>query len=242
MNRIDQVRCESRWLDYAWKVLIEQGGLMTCCITGASNEVQRWTGCLGANYGLGRVLMVGAVHNKPVLEQDKAPLALAAKTWVDSGRSGANDGAYLAAVRDFYRRVAPTWEYGGTVWRTFAKIRERLNLRSEEVAYTNVAKCEMRTGFGYGQLIRECLHRFPLNNLVEAVNPAIVLVALSNQTYTKAAGSSGIVHDGKRVFQYDNMHLTDPAGRLFEVWIQDAKAAYVCAMGKSAHQSAHVRC
>ena len=116
---------------------------MTCCVTGPSNEVQRWTGCLGAEYASGRVLMVGAVHNKPVLSQDRAPLALAAKVWVDAGRSGGTDAAYLAEVRDFYRQVTPTWENGGTVWRTFAKLRAQLGVRSEEVAFSNIAKCEM---------------------------------------------------------------------------------------------------
>jgi hypothetical protein len=222
---IDQTRCDVRWLGYAWQVLNEAGGLMTCCIGGASCEVQRWTGCLGAEYGSGRVLMVGAVHNKPVLEQDKAPLARAAKAWVESGRSSSADAAYLAAVRDFYRRVTPTWELG-TVWRTFAKLRDRLGVGSEQVAYANVAKCERRSGAGYDRQIRQCFERFPLNRLVDALDPAIILIALNNQTYAKVAAGSGTVHDGKRIFQYDNMHLTDPAGRRFEIWVRDAKTAY----------------
>ena len=226
MDLINQASCDGRWLNYAWKVLTEDGGLTTCCVTGTSNEVQRWTGCLGGDYSSGRVLMVGAVHNKPVLEQDKAPLALAARAWVDSGRSSTADSRYIAAVRDFYRRVTPTWEYGGTVWRTFAKLRDRLSVDVEQVAYANVAKCEMRTGLGYGQLIQQCLRRFPLNDLVDAVNPAIVLIALDNQSFTKAIGVGGIVHDGRRIFQYNNRNLTDPAGRRFETWVQDAKAAY----------------
>jgi len=185
---------EIAWLRYARRVLFEhgQGGLRTCCL-GAGTELPPhervlWPGYLGARYGEGRVLLVGAVHNASELNTEPIrALAEKAVEWQSDPLSDDLSREYLEAARSGYIKSATqklsvtgkSWADGG-VWGAFATLLETLKLAKggklktypapwELVAFTNLAKCATPSGVGYTARVNHCngslLDRLPIREL-----------------------------------------------------------------------------
>ena len=225
-----QIETDRRWLEYARDVLTRDGGPMNCCVSGTTDRISRWPGYLGPNYASGRVLFVGAVHNEEFLFKARTiqSLGAAGATWIREGRVG--DAAYLAAMRLYYPEAARFWQNSRGVFWNFCALRAELKVDLEQVAIANLAKCyaspeKKDPKKKYSQVIAECPNpnRFPLRDLVERLNPAIIFIA----TTSDCARLDGVKHDGRRVFQFENwFHGRDAKMRPLKVWAQEATTAY----------------
>lgn len=160
---------EDSWLEWAKPILGR-----TCCVsTPASNaplhERILWPGYVGSTYERGRVLFVGAVHNAGQLYTEPIiDLARAANDWITSDRKE-NGRNYAREARSAYIKSAQTWARRGMVWRSFKTILSDLELRWQDVAFCNAAKCCTPVGQGYKERVDGChgssLERLPIKEL-----------------------------------------------------------------------------
>lgn len=238
---------ERAWLEYAWRVVAcPDDHLARCIANGAAvpgegrvdgNDL-RWPGYLGREYRSGRsVLCVGAVHRESSVKNEDASEIIAninrrlissARTWLAYGRSKNSDAAYLEEVRDAYEKGLPAWPRYQRHFRRL--VQDHLGLSVPEIAWTNLAKCRVPIDRGAAQrqaeqrLTRLCQAEFaPLRNLVDAIRPTAVLVAVLH------AGRNGDIVDwgaiGWKPLVYSwqgqsghDRHNTDPSARRLEEW------------------------
>ena len=174
-------RVRSRWLRYAAEVVSDADHMSTCRVRGGSPPEAgyftdvRWPGYLGPLYGPGGVLWIANIHrnfDSAGLSSEFASSAAAAiRGWRD-GKS--DDETLLREVRVVYELGLRTWTVGYWGRRTLTA----LGVPIEAVAYANVAKCQaVDTGV---TLQRWCLRRWPLQRLIDDLEPGIVL--LTSQT------------------------------------------------------------
>jgi len=135
----------------------------------------RWPGYLGRNYQRGGVLSVGIIHTGFASAGLKtAPEVSAAvgahQRWV---HGDLNDDEWLAATRSMYRRGL---RKGG--WDVASNHRfywEQLGETVDSVAYTNAARCQWPGKRPTDRVINECLRALPLTDLLDVLQPRLVL-------------------------------------------------------------------
>ncbi len=251
---------ERRWLDYAWSVIDTPAEHLRRCIgrggaTPGEGRVEgnelRWPGYLGRNYGAEpRVLCVGAVHregtpalqagNQTIAETDRQ-LVSAARLWRESGRSDVVDARYLANTRDAYERALPAWSRWNRHFRTL--VEDHLRLDRTRIAYTNLAKCRVSIDRGAKQraaeqaLTRLCQQQHPISDVLEAIQPTVVLVAVLGArpggdvvTSWSSASCSPLVFAWQGQSGHDR-HNTAPGARPLREWAPEMAAAVAAACG-----------
>lgn len=192
---------ERRWLDYAWTVVAAPEEHRAACVANGGavpgpgrvdgNEV-RWPGYLGKNYEPGRsVLCVGAVHREataelvagdPVIADTNRELVDVSRRWLGRGRSAENDHQYLDGLRSAYVRALPSWSRWKRHFRPL--VEDYLEMDRTQIAYANLAKCRVSIDRGARQraaeavLTRLCQRAYPMADLLDAIRPVAVLVAV----------------------------------------------------------------
>ena len=186
-----------------------------------------WPGYLGPQYGIGRVLLVGMIHSSVGLDRTAGPMAkLTAEQhrWAHALRWPSSDQRYVETMREVYPMAAPSWA-DGPVWRNFYKILAALNLRLEQVAFTNLAKCSWKSGDReLNRVVRRCRARFPLQQLVEAIEPLAVFIA--TRTPETHALAEKLQTSQRRVWVYGNRDGRDLENRLLREWLPEAVEDY----------------
>jgi hypothetical protein len=97
-----QAQFESRWLAYARKVMTVPCGC-------ECDRDTSWPGYIGKDYELGRVLLVGAIHNAPVLRNSGIFEILPDIDAFKRSPPGEQDHTYLRIVRNAYLAAIPKW-------------------------------------------------------------------------------------------------------------------------------------
>jgi hypothetical protein len=187
-----QATYEKRWLSYARDVLKQESG----CPCDA-DEIA-WPGFIGANYAAGRVLIVGSIHNAPVLRSSGIyDIVPEVKTFLKNMPNVLADKQYLDAVRNAYMGAIPRWQryvnengltVSGTVWTNIAKIVKALELAFADVAFTNLAKCGLPTKTSWPRersRIEAHERATPLNRLIRDIEPHYVLLAKEQRDLEK---------------------------------------------------------
>jgi hypothetical protein len=238
---------DKRWLDYASGVLNAPAGHRKACIANGGaipgpgcvdgNEL-RWPGYLGRNYHEGTgVLCVGAVDREATLRTPRADdvqqrtdrqLVASAREWRDAGRSPATDAKYLEDLRRAHEDALPMWSRWKRHFRPL--IEDCLGMDRTQIAWTNLAKCRVSLDRGpkqraaEGKLTRLCQRAFPMNELVEAIRPVAVLVAVLRAgpdgdivTRWSSPSCSPLVFSWQGQSGHDR-HNTDPEARPLREW------------------------
>ncbi len=242
---------EARWLDYAWDVVDCPDSHRRACeaagggIPGPGrvdgNDL-RWPGYLGRDYCEGSgVLCVGAVHREaplameatdPIIARTNRELVAGARTWLRAGRSPQSDAAYLERLRSAYEEALPRWPRWRRHFRTL--VEDYLSMSSTQIAWTNLAKCRVSIDRGAAErasqatLTRLCQRQFPARELVEAIRPAAVLVAVLGarpggdlvETW-HSPRAAPLVFAWQGQSGHDRMN-TDPAARRLSEWGPEA--------------------
>jgi hypothetical protein len=223
LTGLDQREIERRWCVYARRVLEQRAGCP--CDT----DDAAWPGFIGENYSVGRVLIVGSIHNAPVLRASGIYNVLPyAKRWVaaDAG----DDSRYLRVVRAAYADAIPHWiryvndngrYVAGAVWTNIAKVVGSLGLTLSDIAFTNLAKCGLptKTSWRLERLRIEAHEQHtPLSRLIRDIEPQYVLIA------KEVSGITEIVRLEPReltlVRWCHNLNFTS-AGRKRDVWLAE---------------------
>lgn len=257
---------ERRWLDYAWEVVnCPTGHRRACERAGGARPGQgrvdgnelRWPGYLGRRYGEERgVLCVGAVHREATPELERrdrtigrtnAELATSAREWLAGGRSEPGDSRYLGRVRSAYEEALPQWARWQRHYRTL--VEDYLGMSSTQIAWSNLAKCRVSIDRGPKQrsaeaaLTRLCQSAFPIDRLIEAIRPVVVLVAVLNAkagggivSSWESASCSPIVYTWQGQSGHDR-HNTAPGARPLREWAPEmarrVKASFGSAIPRS---------
>jgi hypothetical protein len=210
---------ERSWLAYARRVLVER----TEC--DCDDDIQ-WPGYLGAKYAEGRLLLVGAIHNAPVLEASGlSSIATFARTWAFTEPNDEGDETYLKTVRGAYLAAIPQWKQWhndnghlvtGTVWTNFKKIVDRLELSFEHVAFTNLAKCALPAGTKPSvefQRIRRHESVTSISSLIAMLKPRLVIIAKDSRTVNRlvnvSSSLSRIRRCNNRTFVCDGLPISE---------------------------------
>ncbi len=179
---------ETAWLAYARDVLGDEQHRQRCAALGGSpphpgvdDPDLRWPGYLGDAAASGPCLMaVGNVHRNFASGRITAGLRdqlLVATSGWSTGEI--DDADYLAATRTVYRAGLAGWTVGKHI--RFAVT--AFGLGTESLVYLNAARCQYpeippklaRASSTKVALQRLCLARFPLSDLVTALQPQAVL-------------------------------------------------------------------
>jgi len=193
--------CDSAWLVYARGVLGD-GVLRSCCQfpVAADRPLRKrvlWPGYIGVNYAKGRVLFVGAMHNAGELfTSEIGALAEVAAQWIRSAATSTTNAHHLEEVRRAYLASIPRWTKGA-VWGRFDRIRRRLNLTWEDIAFTNIAKCaeisdanDRDSKKRYNKRITKCTGSFFDRVPLAELQPLAIFVACDNATVRGALEAS----------------------------------------------------
>lgn len=223
---LGQRELERRWCEYARRVHQRSAGC-PCDVDDAA-----WPGFMGENYAVGRVLIVGSIHNAPVLRAsgiyDVVPHV---ERWFHS--EAPDDRGYLRTLRAAYLAAIPNWkryvnadgrQVTGAVWTNISKVVSKLGLTFADVAFTNLAKCGLptKTSWPKERLRIEAHERCtPLSGLIRDIEPHYVLIA------KEVDGIREIVRIEPReqtlVRWCHNLNFTS-ASRKRDVWLaEDAK-------------------
>ena len=207
------------------------------------NEL-RWPGYLGRNYIEGRgILCVGAAYREstleverrnPVIARTNADLIACAREWISAGRSEESDERYLDRLRNAHEDALPEWDRWRRHFRTL--VEDYLGMSRSEIAWANLAKCLVSIDRGSkqraaeGVLTRLCQREFPMSELVQAIRPAVVLVAVLHarpggdivRTWD-APGWSPLVFTWQGQSGHDR-HNTKPGARRLSEWAPEMAA------------------
>jgi|GEM_PF-2810297 len=194
------MHADEKWLKYAREVLQAPPDLLSCCDGGVPSNssdpayaarIRRWPGYIGKRYAIGRVLLVGAIHNPAKLFQAIGnDLEQEVRNWLVEEPSARSNGRYLDAVRRSYTAAYRKWAKF-TVWRNFERLLGYCKLRFDEVAFTNLAKCYLEPQrpqgkrVGYTEFVCRCNSHYPINALCGAIKPALVLIASEAKKITE---------------------------------------------------------
>lgn len=206
-------RIESDWLDYSWSVLNDADHRAECVRAGGrgiDDDELRWPGYLGENYSRGRLMLVANIHRN--FDSGGAKVSGLARRLVENanqwkgGRSEKSDARYLAELRECYVQGLQLWDVG----RRFRKfVENHVGMDLTHVAYLNVAKCQSTKGTCH-RLQHLCLERFRLLDLVENLQPRLVLTC------------STVVRDGPDLGVpqkwFHQLYGTDEPRNKFDEW------------------------
>ncbi len=159
----------------------------------------RWPGYLGRSYKEGAgILCVGhylreptpeLYRDKPVLEVADRRLVELTRRWKDDRRTPESDETYLRGVQNASKDAIQWWHS----WRQQQfklVVQDTLELRIEDVAWANFAKCRVPIENPDSQkykILRLCRTRFPIHELVDAIRPVAVLVDKSRAVKLRSA-------------------------------------------------------
>lgn len=244
---------EERWLDYAWSVVncpaehrahCEALGAAVPGVGRVDGNELRWPGYLGREYQEGAgVLCVAAVHREARPEEEagtpvgatNAQLIAAHRRWLSEGRSAEEDALFLESIRQTYVDALPHWRRWTRHFRTL--VEHHLGLKRTEIAWTNLAKCRLAVHRGNRsaetELTRLCQMEFaPMAELIEAIRPELVLVAVLNATSGggivstwNSPSTSPLVYSWHGQSGHDR-HNRDPRRRKLSEWAPGMVAAY----------------
>ena len=244
---------EERWLDYAWSVVncpaehrahCEALGAAVPGVGRVDGNELRWPGYLGREYQEGAgVLCVAAVHREARPEEEagtpvgatNAQLIAAHRRWLSEGRSAEEDALFLESIRQTYVDALPHWRRWTRHFRTL--VEHHLGLKRTEIAWTNLAKCRLAVHRGNRsaetELTRLCQMEFaPMAELIEAIRPELVLVAVLNGTSGggivstwNSPSTSPLVYSWHGQSGHDR-HNRDPRRRKLSEWAPGMVAAY----------------
>jgi hypothetical protein len=215
------IEVEKRWLDYARRIVnVDVAHLARCAAAGGlsdpvdPSQALRWPGYLGYSYETARVLLVGQVHRDINAASGVDPAVndrYVAQTY-DWSLGRISDETFLEETR----RAYPYWmkDWPGA-WRHFRALLNTLELGFEQIAYANLAKCQLPTTRKPDVLLQVCQRDFPMRELVEAIHPTMVLVAAKN-----AHEGGGTVTDWgtPNVFTFDFRRGTNRNDEKRDVW------------------------
>jgi hypothetical protein len=182
-------RLETAWLEYAREVVEDGEHHSTCASRGGSDASLgfapdvRWPGYLGRDYRRGGVLWLANVHTSFATAGLGPRFAQTADESVRRWRGRFDsDETFLDGLRNTYEIGLATWTVGGWPRRAL----ERLGVPIAAVAYSNAARCQATdTGI---ELQRHCLKRWPVQRLLDLLEPDLVL--LTSKTTLDATASS----------------------------------------------------
>ena len=168
-------------MEYATDVVLADDHTSVCvaagggCLDETGTPDLRWPGYLGKSYEAGGVLFVGNVHRNfdsngvtVSLSRDLVAATLALRTDPTAQQ------AYLTATRASYLSGLagnPRWKVSST----FDRTRTALGLDWKQLAYTNAGKTQMVNGSKHTKVIKGCLERFPLPDLVKRLDASLVV-------------------------------------------------------------------
>lgn len=193
-----------RWLVYARAVFRCANSGHACdapSIADIDNAL-RWPGFVGANYERARtrLLLVGRIHNPSGWRAwpGLGTLEPLVRDWV-SGRS--SDAEFYRQYSERYAQLLVTW---GPWRKVYAFLAEAAGVDADGVAYTNVAKCWQYPG-KESAMQRLCSQAFPLQNLVDILQPHGVFVLAPDSWVSRVPGvsvaSTAFMNDSAPHFQ-----------------------------------------
>lgn len=174
----DLTDLERRWLDYARRVVNVKADHIRAC-EGAGgvpdsldvSRALRWPGYIGRRYeeGVG-VLCVAQVHrdDNAASERVDPQVNIAYVAAVRNWKLGqVDDAAFLEATRAAYEHWIPGW----IRWRQHFGylVQEVLGLSIDQIAYANLAKCQLPITSNTYKVVALCQREFPMCDL--ACNP-----------------------------------------------------------------------
>jgi hypothetical protein len=187
----------------------------------------RFPGFLGERYTPEQgLLCVGQVHREPTnpehLDGDPERFIAAHRAWRESGRLADADTAFLAEVRRYYAATAASWN----PWHTHFKrmVVGELGLDMSHIAYTNLAKCRQNpAGKNPRKLSDYCQQDFPVDRLVEVLQPVAVIVCVISADPTREGRWASPSWE-PLVFACEGRNGCDVRGRGPTVWAPEAAA------------------
>ncbi len=194
---------EQRWVDYARKVLEDTAHHQECRDRGGSPEDAfldpgatldpdlRWPGYLGRRYSWRGVLCVATVHrdfdSNGAGPQVRADIVDGTRGLAEGSLTG---GQYLEIVRRGYEAGLGRWVVGSNLGGALSL----LDMPIDAIAYVNAARCQFPEDFGHLELnlreqakatgrkvkrslVKLCLAQFPVSDLIDLLDPSVVIFA-----------------------------------------------------------------
>lgn len=215
------------WLDYSWRVVNSPcSHIEECRANNGSPDVgqrhapqwMRWPGYVGARWRPERgLLFIGSVHREFDVGLSRAPepelraleddLIAANRSWRESGRSAASDDAYLTGTQAAFAAMWRRWPRS----RIFEPFVAGLGLDADEVAWTNLAKCQVfRFDRDTGRRLKDfqedlqsiCQPLYPVADTIALLRPRATFVAVLG-----AAKRASLPPDA-RLYVYHGLHGT----------------------------------
>ncbi|MGH2796502.1 MAG: tyrosine-type recombinase/integrase [Thermoleophilaceae bacterium] len=214
---------ERRWIAYARGVVhVSPSHLALCESKGGVPDAAdpsrslRWPGYIGRRYDEGRgILCVNQVHRDDNAESEQVDLGVNLRYVDATARWKAgdlDDGTFLEETRRAYEYWIPRWD----AWKHFRQlVQEQLGLGVDEIAYTNLAKCQLPIDRDTTPVVQLCQQEFPMGALVTAIRPLAVLCARAD-----AYEGGPIVREwcSTEVFTFNFRTGQNKAGELRSVW------------------------
>jgi hypothetical protein len=184
---------ERRWIKYARKVL------STPCGCNCDGEIS-WPGYIGKDYHLGRVLLVGAIHNDPVLRKSGILEIIPKVEAFKRATPPQKDQLYIDAVRKAYLQAIPKWatyvnekgrRINNTVWAHLLSLLDAFGIPLTQFAFTNLAKCALPAGAGWAierRRIKGHESVTPISALIQSLEPRYVLIAKERRDLPEILG------------------------------------------------------
>jgi hypothetical protein len=211
------------WLDYAWSVVnTADRHLGGCRALGGSPDIgqrhapawMRWPGYVGRRWQPGRgLLFIGSVHREFDIGASRRPdltllgleeeLIAANSAWRGTGRGPAADSQYLSRTQDAFSAMWRLWPRA----RVFSDVVDGLGLSTDQIAWTNLAKCQVfRSDRLTGLPLRAnqeklqllCQQHFPIGSVVKALSPLETFVPVLSvaERATFPHGVSPVIYHG----------------------------------------------
>jgi hypothetical protein len=175
---------ERAWIPYARHVLEQNAG----CACDA-DEIA-WPGFIGPSYSTGMVLVVGSIHNAPVLRSSGVyDIVPKVREWLSRRQTPESDRAYLDIVWQAHCAAIPRWQWyqnesgkwvSGAVWNGIEAAARGFGLTFSDIAFTNLAKCGLPTRTPWSLEKRRIIAHeadTPLTSIIDALKPRYVLLA-----------------------------------------------------------------
>ena len=233
---------EAAWLTYSRAVLGDDEHRRQCTRLGGSpahpgvdSSTLRWPGYLGVDARIGEcVLVVSNIHRDFASAGVSATLRDRLIEVTDAWSRGlCGDDEYLAAVRAVYETGLARW----TVGRHVRHVTTALGHSARQIAFTNAARCQFpevpppvpAAGRVKRQLQALCLQRFPVDRLVEILEPLLVLFTSTEafELHTSSGRTAGrsvpmiLMHqlNGRLLREVDLGETRIPAPSPREEWV-----------------------
>lgn len=180
------------WLDYARRIVSNDGHIQLCGSKGGSNPVHgfdpevRWPGYLGHGYQPGGLLWVSNVHRNFDSEGLPPSFAAEANECIRGWKDGTDeDDEFLGHIQAVYERGLATWKVRDQPERLLDGYFGGFRSNLPNIAYTNAARCQAPDG---GQTLQKlCLRQWPIHDLVDLLQPGLVILTSATVLKVEAA-------------------------------------------------------